>query len=128
MLFGVPVGNAELLIKIYEMVMSVDNKKAFMWWMHEPRMTYEQFKSKYPLGSEGHTNFVTFAAFLEFIGVLVYYRLIHREAIFDLFDMKWEKSEPIVKGMQKELGRDFFENYEWMAKEKAKWLKTAQIP
>jgi hypothetical protein len=117
-------GETELLIKIYEMAMSAENKKAAMWWMNEPKMTYEQFKSKYPPGSEGYTNFITVGGFFELIGVLVYYRLIHKEAIFDLIGLQWEKSEPIVKGMQKEQGRDLFENYEWMAKEKAKWFKT----
>ena len=117
-------GNADLLLKLYEIGMSADHVKASIWWINEPKMSYEQFKGKYPPGSEGHTNFTRYAGFMEFVGVLVYYRLIHKEAIFDLFNMAWEKSEPIVKGMQKEHVRELYENYEWMAKEQAKWLRT----
>ena len=118
-------GDADTLIKLYEMAMTGDNRKALMWWWnHPPVKTYADFKKKYPPDSEGYMNFVALGGFFEQLGVLAYYGLIHKEAVMDMYALLWEKSEPIVKGIQKERGRGVFENWEWLAKEKAKWLKT----
>lgn len=55
----------------------------------------------------------------------MYYKMIAQEPVLDFFAMMWNKSEPLVKGMQKELKHPTqFENYEWLAKKKAQWLKT----
>lgn len=39
------------------------------------------------------------------IGILVYHGLLNEELAFDSFELLWDKSEPIVKGMQKEWGK-----------------------
>jgi hypothetical protein len=65
------------------------------------------------------------APFFKLAGVPVYYRMISEEPVFDLFPLMWDKSEPVVKGLQKELNSPgLFENYEWLAEKKAEWEKT----
>jgi hypothetical protein len=116
--------DAELLLKIYEMSRTGKLMDSMMWLLAEPIISYDDFKKKYPAGSEGYQRFIDVASFYEFVGVLVYYKYVNPEPIHDFFAYLWDKSEPIVRGMQKEYGSDFLENYEWLAMNKREWSKT----
>jgi hypothetical protein len=117
--------DAGMILKLVEMIYSTEDLKKGMWWVtDEPSVKYDEFKKKYPVGSEGYRNFMNVGMFYELLGVLVYYGVLNEDLVFDLFATMWSKAEPIVKGIQKEKGRDFFENYEWLATKKTKWLKT----
>jgi len=116
--------DAEMFLKIWDMFRDEDLKKAMWWLQEEPAVkSYEEFKKKYPMGSEGYRNFMTVGMVFEMVGVLVYYGVLNEDLVFDFFSFMWNKAEPIVKGMQKEMGRTLFENYEWLVKKKAEWSK-----
>ena len=61
----------------------------------------------------------------ELIGVLVNKELLSEDLIFDLYgSMVWEKVEPIVYGMRKEINMPrLFENYEVCAKKYQSWAE-----
>ena len=86
---------------------------------------YEDFKNKYPIGSEGYRNIVTFASNGELIGVLVNNELLSEELIFDLYgSMLWEKVEFILLGMREDAKRPrLYENFEVFAKKYQIWAE-----
>ena len=94
--------DAELVLIFFRMIFSKEDvRKAFWWWVEKPAVTsFEEFMEKYPPGSEGYNNFQVCASLFEMIGILVYHGLLHEELAFDSFELLWDKSEPIVKGMR----------------------------
>jgi len=118
--------DVELILKFFGMIFGEEDvRKAVWWWIEEPAVkSYEEFKEKYPMGSEGNRNFHKCASLFEMIGILVYYGLLNQDLAFESFELLWDKSEPIVKGVRKEWGPRIYENYEWLAKKKLEWSKT----
>jgi len=103
-----------------------ENKKAYLWIYQEfDEKNYDDFKTKYPIGSEGYGNIMTFASNGELVGVLVNKDLLSEDLIFDLWgSMLWEKVEPIVHGIRKDANRPrLFENYEVFAKKYQIWVE-----
>ena len=118
--------DASILLQFFgTMRLDEDAKKAMFWLWETPAVkTYKEFKEKYPIGSEGYRNFVTVAMYYETLGVLVYYKLLHEDLVFDAFALLWNKVEVVVKGLQKEYKSPrMFENYEWLAKKGPEWFK-----
>ncbi len=119
--------DAALLLQFMAvMAANEENQKASNWIftdLHEKN--YDDFKTKYPMGSEGYKNFMTNARNGELIGVLVNKELLSEDLIFDLYgSMVWEKVEPIVYGMRKEINMPrLFENYEVCAKKYQSWAE-----
>jgi hypothetical protein len=119
--------DAALLLQLLA-VMAADeeNKKAYLWVFTEfNEKNYDDFKTKYPMGSEGYGNIVTHASNGELIGVLVNKDLLSEDLVFDLFgSMVWEKLEPIIHGMRKEANMPrLYENYEVFAKKYQMWAE-----
>ena len=117
--------DADLFIKVYNTMVSVDDIKNGLWFAVEELDvdSYEEYKEKYPVGSERHRHLSMFLSFMEFVGVLVKYEVINEDLVFDLFPFAWEKVEPIVRGWQKEFGPHWKENYVAMVKRKEEWRK-----
>ena len=116
--------DASILLQFFgTMRLDEDAKKALFWLWETPAIkTYKEFKEKYPMGSEGYRNFVTVGMYFETLGVLVYYKLLHEDLVFDVFALLWDKVEVVVKGLQKEYKSPrMFENYEWLAKKGSEW-------
>ena len=118
--------DAELLLKFYEIFRSDKDLKDAQWWFFNlEEISYEDFKSNYPAGSEGRRRFIHLSSFYEILGVLVNNGLLGEHLVFDLFgSLLWSKAEPIVHGMRKEMGwTRLFENYEVLAKRYPEWAK-----
>ncbi|MFW9930459.1 MAG: hypothetical protein ACFFD1_13780 [Candidatus Thorarchaeota archaeon] len=88
-------------------------------------MTYEEFKTKYPVGSQGRRNFMLLTGFSEAISTFVNNDILNGDLIFDLMgNLGWRKAGPIVKGLRKEANYSrLFENYEHFVKGYGKWDK-----
>lgn len=103
-----------------------ENKKAYFWVYFElDEKNYDDFKTKYPMGSEGYRNIMIHASNGEQLGVLVNKDLLSEDLVYDLLgDLLWEKVELIVHGLRKEVNRPrLFENYEVFAKKYQNWAE-----
>lgn len=118
---------ASLFLKLLSiMVNDKDMDKASRWVFEElDKKNYDDFKSKYPKGSEGYRNFQTFSGYMETISMFVNRELISEDLVFDLMgSLSWEKLEPIVHGMRKDLEMTrYLENYEVLAKKYSAWAE-----
>lgn len=118
--------DAELFLKLYEIFRYDDElKKAFRWFRSLEKMSYEEFKSKYPVDSEGDWNFHLVAGYFEMLGVIVNNGLLNEHLIFDMLgSLQWSKAEPIIHGVRKDREWPrYFENYEVLAKKYPEWAK-----
>ena len=119
--------DAALLLQLIAiMAADEDNKKATDWIFDElEEKNYDDFKAKYPKGSEGFRNFRNFASYGEILGTLVNRELLSEDLVFDLFgSLFWEKTELIVQGMRKDSGMSrLYENYEVFAKKYTQWAE-----
>jgi hypothetical protein len=118
--------DADLLLRVFAIMRSDEDFKKAMWWYLEQldEKSYEAFKKKYPIGSEGRRNFMIFAGYWEVLGTLVNNGLLSEDLLFDMFGIQWQKAEPIVHGMRKDskIPR-LYENFEVLAKKFAEWEK-----
>lgn len=110
-------------------VMAADEKNSIAnHWIFEKfdEKNYDDFKAKYPLGSEGYRNFTRFARNGELLGTLVNKELLNEDLVFDLYgSMLWEKIEAIVYGMRKDLEMPrLYENFEVFAKRYPMWAEN----
>jgi len=103
-----------------------ENKEAYIWvYFILDEKNYDDFKTKYPVGSEGYRNIMTFASNGEQLGVLVNKELLSEDLVYDLFgDMFWEKVEHIIHGLRKDANRPrLFENFEVFGKKYQLWAE-----
>ncbi|MFW9785185.1 MAG: hypothetical protein ACFFFB_23090 [Candidatus Heimdallarchaeota archaeon] len=101
-------------------------QKASDWFTFEMNETnYEDFKKKYPLGSEGYMNFMKITSYAELAGALVNLDILSEDLVFETYgNMMWDKAKPIVHGMRKDLNMPrFLENYEACAVKYPKWAE-----
>lgn len=122
--------DAQLLLQFFETLYGNEAVMRALGWLLEmpPVKSYEEFKEKYPPGSDGQMNIIRIGIYYELLGVLLYHKVLNEDLTFDLFRtaraIGWDKTEPIIKGMQKELNwPELLENYEWLAKRQAEWRK-----
>jgi len=123
--------DAEIFLRLVELGQSERMVRAIKWfWSELSTKDYEEYKRKYPCGSEGDDCFTTISTFWETVGVLLYYGLINEDLLFDRFMVEpyWEKLKPIVYGMRKAYKEpDIAENFEWLSKRAAKWRKAHRL-
>ena len=116
--------DASLVLQLIT-VLNAD-RDAFRWFLNDfDEKNYDDFKAKYPKGSEGYRNFMIVAGNGELLGTFVNKELLSDDLVFDLWtDFLWEKIEPIAHGMRKdrEMPR-LFENYEVFAKKYPMWAE-----
>jgi hypothetical protein len=119
--------DAQLFIKILGIItQNKDMIDAMNWVTYELDVkTYEEFKEKYPMGSDGFKKFNGYTAIFETIGILVNRDLLSGDLIYDAWgDLYWSKVESIVHGMRKELQMPrLSENFEVMAKDYNEWAE-----
>ena len=119
--------DASLIIQLFGIgTKDEDYNKAVNWFTYEMNETnYDDFKNKYPIGSEGHNNFMTISGYTELVGTLVNRELLSEDLLFELYgDMMWNKAKPIVYGLRKDLNMPrFLENYEVCAMKYPKWAE-----
>ena len=116
--------DAELMISLATLARGPEMMEAWIYVIELEETNYEDFIKENPVGSDGWKHFLSIGSFFELIGVLVKYGTINEDLVFDLYYTAWDKLGPIVKGFQKDRESPrWFENYEYLAKEKAEWLK-----
>lgn len=119
--------DASLLLQIYAVSKADEEYKKATRWIFEEfnEKSFDDFKNKYPMGSEGYRNFMSFAGYGELVGILVNKELLNEDLVFDMWGhMFWEKVEPIVKGLRIALEMPrLFENYEVCAKKYPMWAE-----
>jgi hypothetical protein len=103
-----------------------DLMDAINWVTYELNVkTYDEFKEKYPMGSEGFKKFNAYTSIFETIGILVNRELLSEALIFDAWgSLFWGRVEAIVHGMRKEWKMPrLMENFEIMAKKYPEWAE-----
>ncbi|MFX1449018.1 MAG: DUF4760 domain-containing protein [Promethearchaeota archaeon] len=119
--------DAALLLQLMTYFAANEKNSIASNWTYEKfnEKNYDDFKSKYPVGSEGYKNIRRVASNGELIGVLVNKDLLSEDLVFDLFgSMLWEKLEPIIHGVRKEAEMPrLYENYEVCAKKYQIWAE-----
>ena len=117
--------DAELMISLHAFAFIPEMKESWNYVFELEETNYEDFIKENPIGSDGWKHFISLAGFFELVGVLVKYGTINRDLVFDAYAIMWyKKLGPIVKGFQKDRESPrLFENYEYLAKEHAEWLK-----
>ena len=121
--------DAKVLLELLEATQTDNFQKARNWWFGnlsvENPMPYEEFKQKFPEGSEGHNSFGLVSSFFETAGVLVKYGLLHEDLFFDRFliDPYWKSAKTIVRGERSEYDPLIAENFEWLARRAPVWRR-----
>jgi len=119
--------DAALLLQLLSVFAANEKNNIATNWVFEKlhEKDYDEFKTKYPMGSEGYKNLARFASNGELIGTLVNQDLLSEDLVFDLWGaMLWERVEPILLGMRKEANMPrMHENYEVCAKKYKAWAE-----
>jgi hypothetical protein len=119
--------DASLLIQIFNTASADEHyRDAFYWFNTEMNEdNYDDFKEKYPPGSDGYRHFMRMSSYGELVGALVNREVLNEDLVFELYgDMMWEKSSPIVRGMREDLKMPrFLENFEVMALKYPEWAE-----
>lgn len=121
--------DAEILLKLVELQQSDRMIKAQSWfWSEFSEKDFEEFQKEYPSGSEGDNYCMAIIDFWETVGVLLQYKLINENLLFDRFmevESYWERLETVISGMREAYKEpEISENFEWLAKRAAKWRKS----
>ena len=118
--------DASLLLQLITTMNTPSDKEAFRWFNEKfDEKRYEDFKTKYPKGSEGYRYFMNVASNMELLTTFVNRDLLSEDLVFDLWgDLFWNKVEPIALGMRKEMEMPrLFENFEVCAKKFPMWAE-----
>ncbi|MHA1106527.1 MAG: DUF4760 domain-containing protein [Promethearchaeota archaeon] len=119
--------DASIMLQIIAMMKGdKEYQKAEKWSFVEFKAKdYEDFKKKYPMGSEGYGYMMSLLSYGELIGSFVNNELLSEDLVFDLYgNMLWDKAEDIVHGLRKDWGRPrLHENYEVCAKKYPMWAE-----
>ena len=118
--------DASLLLQFITTMNTPSDKEAFKWFSNIfDEKIYEDFKAKYPKGSEGYRHFMNVASNMELLSTFVNRELLSEDLVFDLWGpLFWKKVEPIAQGMRKEMEMPrLFENYEVCAKKYPMWAE-----
>jgi len=120
--------DASLMLQILTMMKGDEiYQKAEMWSFIEFNVKdYEDFKAKYPMGSEGYKYLMNLLSYGELIGTLINQELLSEDLVFDLYgNMLWDKVKNIIPGLRKDMGSPrLYENYELGARKYPKWAET----
>ena len=120
--------DASLMLQLMAM-MKKDKvyQKAEIWIFTQYKAKdYEEFKKKYPVGSEGYGYMANMLSYGELVGVLVNNELLSEDLVYSLFGgMLWEKAKDVVHGIRKDWGRPrLYENFELMARKYSTWEES----
>ena len=119
--------DAQLFVQIVGIIAQNEGLSDAMNWVAIELnvKNYEEFKQKYPMGSDGFKKFMAYTSIYETIGILVNRDLLSGDLIYDAWgNLFWSKIEPIAHGQRKEwkIPR-LYENFEVMAKGYTEWTE-----
>jgi hypothetical protein len=115
--------DAHLLVQLARLGadMGLGDSSGFLW-SDEFVEEYDQFKERFPFGSEGAKHVGAIAAFYETVATLVKRGLIDRDLIHDWLgsDLVWRRLEKILGGQREDSGEPrLWENFEALAADRA---------
>ena len=123
--------DASLMVQIFGIATQDEKYEKAVWWLELEmnEKNYDDFKKKYPIGSEGYSNFMTVCSYVELVCILVNREVLSEDLLFEMYGgMEWEKTKPIIYGMRKDLNMPrFMENYEVCARMYPEWAKENPI-
>ena len=119
--------DADLILKIFSAAVNDElYQNAFRWFMIEFNETnFDKFIKENPIGSQGYRYFSRVLTYTELVSTFVVAEVLSEDLVYDMWaDMQWKKAEPIVKGLQKQLGMPrLYENFEVVAKKYPEWAE-----
>ena len=92
-------------------------------------ISYQDFATKYPRGSEGSNYFFSVGHFLEVCGVLMKHGLVNEDLFFDTFWFEpiWKNFEPVISSMREEFNEPSLEeNFEFLYNRYLEWRKMKE--
>ena len=120
--------DVDILLKLWEMHSSERMLDAMGWILSEfSARDYEEFKHKYPRGSEGRKKFTLVCGMYELAGVLITRGLLNEDLYFDLIggiEAVWGKIQPVLPGWRAEVDPRMYENFELLHQEYQRWRHT----
>jgi len=123
--------DAEILLRMFQTQSSPQNFEAGTWFFKEfSAKDYEEFKSKYPVGSDGFSNVGTVLSSFETAGALVSHGLLNENLYFDVsgIEFAWQKIGHIMSDWQKDTDPALWENAVWLAERQKEWKKKVWKP
>jgi len=125
------VQDAEVLLKLLDTLNTPQMQESMTWFGKKfSAKDYKEFKSKYPMGSEGNMHVSQVLGSLELAGVLISHGLLNENLYFDMSGIEfiWSQLGKIIPGWQKEAGPTLWENAVWLAARQKKWKKEVWKP
>ncbi|MBI2201123.1 MAG: hypothetical protein HYU43_04190 [Armatimonadetes bacterium] len=115
--------DTDVLLKVMQMADVPQNLDAMQYVVFQfDFKDYEQFILECPPGSIRFNNVLRVAVFADNLGVLVDGGAIDPEILFELYPIPWQKLEPVINGMRRELlWPDLFDYFEKIGKQYQKW-------
>lgn len=115
--------DTDVLLKVMQIADVPQNLDAMQYVVFQfDFKDYEQFILECPPGSIRFNNVLRVAVFADNLGVLVDGGAIDPEILFELYPIPWQKLEPVINGMRRELlWPDLFDYFEKIGKQYQKW-------
>lgn len=123
--------DAEILLKLLSTTDTPMMQQSMTWFSTEfSAKNYKEFKSKYPMGSEGMRHLSVVLSSFELAGVLISQGLLSEDLYFDMSSIGfiWPQVEKIIPDWQKEAGAALWENAAWLAQRQKQWKKEVWKP
>lgn len=123
--------DAEVYLMLMEATHDPRRDEAMRWFMTEFKAKdYNEFKAKYPPGSDGYGHIGRVLGQFEAAGAFVSHGILNEDLYFDMsgIGFVWPRLEKIVAGMQKETGPALWENAVWLAERQKQWAKEVWKP
>jgi hypothetical protein len=115
--------DAHLIVSLEQLRSLCGVPEANSWfWSDEFPTDYEQFKQRYPRGSQGVRSLETIAGFAETVALLWKHELLDETLLFDWlsFHYTWARAEGVLRGLRTDAGQpDLWENFEVLAQAQA---------
>lgn len=117
--------DAVLMLQMAQWGAALDLSEATNWmWSDEFVSDYDEFKRKYPRGSDGALRAAKICGWFETIGTVYKHGLLNEDLLFDwlLISGVWDRIKGYAVGVRRETGAALlYENFEAMAKANAAW-------
>lgn len=124
--------DAEILLRLFQTFNTPQQYESEAWFMKEfSAKDYQEFKSKYPMGSPGYMHVVGVLSSIETAGMLISHGLLNENLYFDAtggVEFIWNRVKHIIPDWQKEAGPALWENAVWLAERYQDWQKKVWKP
>ena len=123
--------DAEILLELLGTFDTPQMQEAIQWFMKDfSAKNYQEFKSKYPPGSDAYSKVGRILGSFELAGTLISHGLLNENLYFDTsgIGFVWMKIGKIIPGWQKDTDPALWENAVWLAERQKEWKKNVWKP